>query len=86
MCTLVLQEHLLKQGNVEQSPVAFLNQENSDNRLLVIIKNKDIAGHVHKVPLNNQFHSYFCIFLPLLLVTVNSGWSRSYMNKVTCLI
>ncbi|XP_044066398.1 protein TASOR isoform X2 [Siniperca chuatsi] len=45
-----VKEHLMKQGNVEQSPVAFLNQENSDNRLLVIIKNKDIAGHVHKIP------------------------------------
>lgn len=42
---------------MEQSPVSFLSQENSDNRLLVIIKNKDIAGHVHKVPLNNQFNS-----------------------------
>ncbi|XP_073324924.1 protein TASOR [Pagrus major] len=45
-----IKEHLLKQGNVEQSPVAFLNQENSDSRLLVIIKNKEIAGHVHKIP------------------------------------
>ncbi|KAI3369721.1 hypothetical protein L3Q82_024567 [Scortum barcoo] len=45
-----VKEHLLKQGNVEQSPVAFLNEENSDNRLLVIIKNKDIAGHIHKIP------------------------------------
>ncbi|XP_070759390.1 protein TASOR [Enoplosus armatus] len=45
-----VKEHLLKQGNMEQSPVAFLSQENSDNRLLVIIKNKDIAGHVHKIP------------------------------------
>ncbi|XP_040014622.1 protein TASOR isoform X7 [Xiphias gladius] len=45
-----VKEHLLKQGNVEQNPVAFLNQENSENRLLVIIKNKDIAGHIHKIP------------------------------------
>ncbi|XP_027135126.1 uncharacterized protein tasora isoform X2 [Larimichthys crocea] len=45
-----VKEHLLKQGNMEQSPVSFLSQENSDNRLLVIIKNKDIAGHVHKIP------------------------------------
>ncbi|XP_058486894.1 protein TASOR isoform X2 [Solea solea] len=42
--------YLVKQGNVEKSPVAFLNQENPDNRLLVIIKNKDIAGHIHKIP------------------------------------
>ncbi|KAF3690273.1 Protein TASOR [Channa argus] len=45
-----VKEHLLKQGNTEQTPVAFLNQENSDNRLLVIIKNKDIAGHIHEIP------------------------------------
>ncbi|XP_050930559.1 LOW QUALITY PROTEIN: protein TASOR [Lates calcarifer] len=45
-----VKEHLLKQGNVEQSPVDFLNQESSDNRLLVVIKNKDIAGHIHKIP------------------------------------
>ncbi|XP_056243599.1 protein TASOR isoform X1 [Seriola aureovittata] len=45
-----VKEHLLKQGNTEQSPVAFLNQENSDDRLLVIIKNKDIAAHIHKIP------------------------------------
>lgn len=54
LCTLTLQEYLLKQGNVEQSPVAFMNQETSDSRLLVIINNKDIAGHVHKVRLNGQ--------------------------------
>ncbi|XP_026162783.1 uncharacterized protein tasora isoform X2 [Mastacembelus armatus] len=45
-----VKEHLLKQGNVEQSPVDFLNQKNCDSRLLVIIKNKDIAGHIHKIP------------------------------------
>uniref|UniRef100_A0A3Q1GU32 Uncharacterized LOC110971626 n=1 Tax=Acanthochromis polyacanthus TaxID=80966 RepID=A0A3Q1GU32_9TELE len=45
-----VKELLLKQGNVEQTPVAFLNQESSDDRLLVIIKNKDIAGHIHKIP------------------------------------
>lgn len=51
---------------MEQSPVAFLNQENADSRLLVIIKNKDIAGHVHKV--NHQLNFYFCLFLLLVLV------------------
>ncbi|KAM9859276.1 protein TASOR [Aulostomus maculatus] len=45
-----IKEYLLRQGYVEQSPVAFMNQEKSDSRLLVIIKNKDIAGHVHKIP------------------------------------
>lgn len=45
----MLQEHLLKQGNVEQSPVTFLSQENTDSKLLVIIKNADIAGKIHTV-------------------------------------
>ncbi|XP_074493745.1 protein TASOR isoform X2 [Sebastes fasciatus] len=45
-----VKEYLLKQGNAEQNPEAFLNQENSTDRLLVIIKNKDIAGHIHKIP------------------------------------
>ncbi|XP_038553930.1 uncharacterized protein tasora isoform X3 [Micropterus salmoides] len=45
-----VKEHLLKQGNMEQSPMAFLDQESSDSKLLVIIKNKDIAAHVHKIP------------------------------------
>ncbi|XP_040890119.1 protein TASOR isoform X2 [Toxotes jaculatrix] len=45
-----IKEHLLKHGKVEQSPVAYLNQENSDSKLLVVIKNKDIAGHIHKIP------------------------------------
>ncbi|XP_037346508.2 protein TASOR isoform X2 [Pungitius pungitius] len=45
-----VKEYLLKQGKTEQSPVDFLNQENSANRLLVIIKNKDIAGQLHKIP------------------------------------
>ncbi|XP_041835698.1 protein TASOR isoform X2 [Melanotaenia boesemani] len=45
-----IKEHLLKLGNVPQSPMDFLNQESSDSGLLVIIKNKDIAGHIHKIP------------------------------------
>ncbi|XP_068452041.1 protein TASOR isoform X2 [Clinocottus analis] len=45
-----VKDYLLKLGNTEQSPVAFLNQENSADRLLVIIKNKDIAGHIHTIP------------------------------------
>ncbi|KAM4588181.1 protein TASOR isoform 2-T2 [Odontesthes bonariensis] len=45
-----VKEHLLKLGNVQQSPVDFLNKGNSENGLLVIIKNKDIARHIHKIP------------------------------------
>nr|XP_015814187.2 uncharacterized protein tasora [Nothobranchius furzeri] len=45
-----VKEHILNLGNVQQSPVDFLHQENSENGLLVIIKNKDIAGHVHEIP------------------------------------
>ncbi|XP_055365092.1 protein TASOR [Betta splendens] len=43
-------ELLLKQGNTELNPLAFLSQETSDDRLLVIIRNKDISGHIHKIP------------------------------------
>ncbi|XP_034065710.1 protein TASOR-like isoform X2 [Gymnodraco acuticeps] len=42
--------NLLKQGNAEQSPMAFLNQENAADRLLVVIQNQDIAGYIHKIP------------------------------------
>ncbi|XP_060897283.1 protein TASOR isoform X1 [Labrus mixtus] len=46
-----IKELLLKQGNVQQqSPEAFLSQDNSDNRLLVIIKNEEISRNVHKIP------------------------------------
>eukprot|EP00066_Takifugu_rubripes_P026953 XP_011616219.1 PREDICTED: protein FAM208A-like isoform X1 [Takifugu rubripes] len=45
-----IKEHLLKQGNVQQSPVTFLNQENSDSKLLVIIKNTEISGNIHTIP------------------------------------
>ncbi|XP_029286862.1 protein TASOR isoform X3 [Cottoperca gobio] len=45
-----VKEYLLKQGNTEQSPLTFLNQENSADRMLVVINNKDIAGHVRKIP------------------------------------
>uniref|UniRef100_A0A1A8MAS5 Family with sequence similarity 208, member Ab n=1 Tax=Nothobranchius pienaari TaxID=704102 RepID=A0A1A8MAS5_9TELE len=45
-----VKEHILNLGNVQQNPVDFLHQENSENGLLVIIKNKDIAGHVHEIP------------------------------------
>ncbi|XP_075996355.1 protein TASOR [Genypterus blacodes] len=46
-----VKEYLLKQGNVEQSPMTFLTQDRSaDSRLLVVIKNQDIAAHIHKIP------------------------------------
>ncbi|KAM9757993.1 LOW QUALITY PROTEIN: protein TASOR [Menidia menidia] len=45
-----VKEHLLRLGNVQQSPEEFLQQDASDNGLLVIIKNKDVAGHVHQIP------------------------------------
>lgn len=34
---------------MEQSPLTFLNQENTDSKLLVIIKNADISGKIHTV-------------------------------------
>ncbi|XP_057701414.1 protein TASOR-like isoform X2 [Corythoichthys intestinalis] len=45
-----VKEYLKQQGYAEQDPVSFLKQEVSDNKLLVIIKNKDIPEHIHEIP------------------------------------
>ncbi|XP_023180983.1 protein TASOR-like [Xiphophorus maculatus] len=45
-----VKEYLVSLGNVHQSPADFLHQDNTENGLLVIIKNQDIAGHVHRIP------------------------------------
>ncbi|XP_030231723.1 protein TASOR isoform X1 [Gadus morhua] len=45
-----IREYLLSQGHVEQSPVTFLEQEGPGERFLVVIQNKDISAHIHKVP------------------------------------
>ncbi|XP_051933011.1 protein TASOR-like isoform X1 [Hippocampus zosterae] len=45
-----VKEYLTQQGLTEQDPVSFLKQEVSDRKLLVIIKNKDIAEHIHEIP------------------------------------
>ncbi|CAJ1052004.1 protein TASOR isoform X3 [Xyrichtys novacula] len=46
-----IKELLLKQGNVQvQSPLSFLDEENPESRLLVIIKNKEISGRVQEIP------------------------------------
>ncbi|CAL8338366.1 unnamed protein product [Lota lota] len=45
-----IREYLLSQGHVEQSPVTFLEQESPGERFLVVIQNKDISAHIHKVP------------------------------------
>ncbi|XP_055080704.1 protein TASOR isoform X2 [Periophthalmus magnuspinnatus] len=46
-----IRAQLSQQSYIEQSPVVFLNQEESSNRkLLVIIKNQDIAAHIHQIP------------------------------------
>lgn len=44
---------------MEQSPVAFLNQENTDSKLLVIIKNADICGKIHTVSKHTHTHLVF---------------------------
>ncbi|XP_023811111.1 protein TASOR isoform X1 [Oryzias latipes] len=45
-----VKDELLRLGNVQQSPVDFLSQENPESGLLVIMRNKDIAAHVHEIP------------------------------------
>ncbi|XP_077428923.1 protein TASOR [Vanacampus margaritifer] len=45
-----VKEYLTQQGHTEQDPVSFLKQEVSDRKLLVIIKNKAVAEHIHEIP------------------------------------
>ncbi|XP_055014928.1 protein TASOR-like isoform X3 [Boleophthalmus pectinirostris] len=46
-----IRAQLTQQSYIEQSPFMFVNQEEKSNRkLLVIIKNQDIAAHIHQIP------------------------------------
>lgn len=45
----VKKEYLKSLGNSECSPQVFLENSGSLDKLLIIIKNEDIAAHVHKV-------------------------------------
>ncbi|XP_039513117.1 protein TASOR isoform X1 [Pimephales promelas] len=45
-----IKEYLKKLGDLECNPQAFLEKSNSQDKLLVIIPNMDIATQVHKIP------------------------------------
>ncbi|KAJ8258363.1 hypothetical protein COCON_G00173750 [Conger conger] len=45
-----IKEYLIRLGNVECNPQAFLESKNNLDKLLIIIQNVDIAAHVHKIP------------------------------------
>ncbi|XP_061591933.1 protein TASOR isoform X2 [Cololabis saira] len=45
-----IKEYLKSLGNSECSPQTFLENSSSLDKLLIIIKNEDIAAHVHKIP------------------------------------
>ncbi|KAL0978818.1 hypothetical protein UPYG_G00176120 [Umbra pygmaea] len=45
-----IKEYLQRMGNIERSPVSFLEKETRNDKLMVLIQNKDIAAHVHKIP------------------------------------
>ncbi|KAM6924531.1 protein TASOR [Xenentodon cancila] len=45
-----IKEYLKSLGNSECSPQTFLENSGSLDKLLIIIKNEDIAAHVHKIP------------------------------------
>lgn len=47
----VKKEYLKSLGNSECSPQTFLENSGSLDKLLIIIRNEDIAAHVHKVRL-----------------------------------
>lgn len=59
----VTKEYLKSLGNSECSPQTFLENSSSLDKLLIIIRNEDIAAHVHKVtgpfllPLNDTIAS-----------------------------
>uniref|UniRef100_A0A3P8YVX9 DUF3715 domain-containing protein n=1 Tax=Esox lucius TaxID=8010 RepID=A0A3P8YVX9_ESOLU len=42
--------YIKRMGNMECSPLSFLEKDNRNDKLMVLIQNKDIAAHVHKVP------------------------------------
>lgn len=46
---VVTKEYLKSLGNSECSPQTFLENSSSLDKLLIIIRNEDIAAHVHKV-------------------------------------
>uniref|UniRef100_A0A3B4F3W8 Transcription activation suppressor b n=1 Tax=Pundamilia nyererei TaxID=303518 RepID=A0A3B4F3W8_9CICH len=45
-----IKEYLKSLGNSECSPQTFLENSSSLDKLLIIIRNEDIAAHVHKIP------------------------------------
>ncbi|KAM9342667.1 protein TASOR isoform 2-T2 [Pholidichthys leucotaenia] len=45
-----IKEYLKSLGNSECSPQMFLENSGSLDKLLIIIRNEDIAAHVHKIP------------------------------------
>ncbi|XP_035376057.1 protein TASOR [Electrophorus electricus] len=45
-----IKEYLKKLGNSECDPQTFLENKDSQDKLLIIIQNVDIAAHVHKIP------------------------------------
>ncbi|XP_067383330.1 protein TASOR isoform X1 [Channa argus] len=45
-----IKEYLKSLGNSECSPQTFLENSGSLDKLLIIIRNEDIAAHVHKIP------------------------------------
>ncbi|XP_050950543.1 protein TASOR isoform X6 [Labeo rohita] len=45
-----IKEYLKKLGNLECNPHGFLEKNSSQDKLLVIIQNVDIAAQVHKIP------------------------------------
>ncbi|KPP75736.1 protein FAM208A-like [Scleropages formosus] len=46
-----IKDYLIQLGNAECKPHVFLESKNSLDKLLIIIQNKDIAAHIHTIPL-----------------------------------
>ncbi|XP_058230275.1 protein TASOR isoform X2 [Hemibagrus wyckioides] len=45
-----IKDYLTRLGNPECDPQAFLEKKDSQDKLLIVIQNIDIAAHIHKIP------------------------------------
>ncbi|TSM44155.1 Protein TASOR [Bagarius yarrelli] len=45
-----IKDYLIRLGNPECDPQKFLEKKDSQDKLLIVIQNIDIAAHIHKIP------------------------------------
>ncbi|RVE72547.1 hypothetical protein OJAV_G00039820 [Oryzias javanicus] len=78
-----VKELLLRLGNVQQSPINFLSQESTETGLLVVMRNKDVAAHVHQIPdllSLKQRPSVVFVGIDSLDDIQNSSWTELFVS------